>query len=119
MNNTLQLILDTNQVDVEILLGDEPRGCVIDLDLTKVNKIYLKQSGPDVGKFCIIKKVMLGSLDITELMHYQGVCKVYNRHTSKVIGNFVHDIGNPDLVCITIGPDVYELMVKYARFIRQ
>jgi len=118
MNNTLTLVLDTNQTDVEIFLEDQPKGCIIDLDLTKVNKIYLKQTGPDIGKFFLIKKVMLGSLDITELMHYDDLCKVYNKNTNKLIGDFVPDIGNPDLVCITIGPDIYEKMVKYARFIR-
>lgn len=121
MNSTLILIMDTSQVDVQIMVNNDSAAvingkCVMSLDLSKINKIYLNQMNASDGKFFFIKYVYFGSLNITQLMHYDDICVIHNVHTNKIIGR-LGPVGSPDQMCITIGPDFYDLIIRNLRYV--
>jgi hypothetical protein len=117
MNSTLTIIIDTSQVDVQVMLNNDSVAvidgkCVLGLDLSRVNKIYLNQMDTtQEEKFFTVKSIYFGALDVTQLMHHDTVCEIYNLHTNTKIGRLGR-VGGPDQMRITIGPDFYDLMIK-------
>lgn len=117
MNSTLTIIIDTSQVDVQVMLNNDSVAviggkCVLGLDLSLVNKIYLNQFDTNQEeKFFTVKSIHFGVLNVTQLMHYDYTCEIYNLHNNNKIGRLGR-VGGPDQMRITIGPDFYDFMIK-------
>jgi hypothetical protein len=85
---------------------------VINLDLDTDNIVELRQETLKDNTFFYIDSVWLGKLDITNLLHYYGICQVLDINRNK-IANFVHDIGSADQVIISISRDIYCTIVQH------
>jgi|688.fasta_scaffold1449039_2 hypothetical protein len=121
MNSTLTLMLDTSQIDVQVMVNNDSAAvingkCVVTLDLSKINKIYLSQLNASDGKFFFINHVYFGSLNITQLMHYDDICVIHNIYTNNKIGH-KGPVGSPDQMCITVGPDFCDLIIRNLRYV--
>ena len=64
-------------------------------------------------KFLYIKKVYLGNLDITKLLHYDNICSVTLKENNEIIGNFLEDLGLPDVMTIQLDKYFYSTIIKY------
>ncbi len=118
MNSTLTIIIDVSQVDVQAMLNNDSVAvidgkCVLGLDLSQVNKIYLNQMDTtQEEKFFTIKSIHFGILNVTQLMHRDDhTCEIYNLRNNNKLGRLGR-VGGPDQMRITIGPDFYDLMIK-------
>ena len=71
-----------------------------------------------VDNFFYIKRVKFGLLDITDLLHHNGICSVNSKETGDKIANFVEDVGSPDRVVIQINQDFYKQIFTYSEIIK-
>jgi hypothetical protein len=85
---------------------------VIDLDLSMDNVVELRQESPEGNTFFNIDSVCLGNLNITETLHHSGICRIQDS-TGNKIADFVHNIGAPDHVIISIKRDFYSKIVQH------
>jgi hypothetical protein len=83
-----------------------------DLDLSMHNVIELRQESPEGNAFFNIDSVCLGNLNITETLHHGGICRIQDS-TGNKIADFVHNIGAPDRVIISIKRDFYSKIVQH------
>jgi hypothetical protein len=95
-NFTLQ-----NQLNYDIIL--EPN-----MD----HSIQLEQTANSYSQFFYIKKVLLGSIDITELLHHDNICSVVDKESQNKIGDFIEDIGQNDRVLLQINSNFYSIIFK-------
>ena len=85
---------------------------VIDIDLSIDNVVEIQQESSEGNAFFNIDSVCLGNLNITELLHQCGICRIQDS-TGNKIADFVHNIGAPDHVIININRDIYRIIVQY------
>jgi hypothetical protein len=85
---------------------------VIDIDLSIDNVVEIRQESSDGNAFFNIDSVCLGNLNITELLHQFGICRIQDS-TGNKIADFVHNIGAPDRVIININRNFYSKIVQY------
>ena len=84
----------------------------IDLDLSIDNVIEFRQESPEGTAFFNIDSVCLGNLNITEILHHGGICRIQDS-TGNKIADFVNNIGAPDLVIININRYFYSKIVQH------
>jgi hypothetical protein len=84
----------------------------IDLDLSIDNIIEFRQESSEGNTFFNIDSVCLGNLNITEILHHSGICRIQDS-TGNKIADFVHNIGAPDRVIININRHFYSKIVQH------
>lgn len=84
----------------------------INLDFSIDNVVEIRQESSEGNAFFNINSVCLGNLNITELLHHCGICRIQDS-TGNKIADFVHDIGTPDHVIISISRDIYCTIVQH------
>lgn len=84
----------------------------IDLDLSMDNVVELRQESSEGNTFFNIDSVCLGNLNITEILHHDGICRIQDSSGNK-IADFVHNIGAPDRVIISIKRNFYSIIVQH------
>jgi hypothetical protein len=114
---TQQLTININNPNhVEILawLNLRPISIeqVIDLDLSIDNVVEIQHESSEGNVFFNIDSVCLGNLNITELLHHCGICRIQDS-TGNKIADFVHNIGTPDHVIININRNFYSKIVQH------
>lgn len=82
------------------------------LDPGMDHSIQLEQSANSYSKFFYIKKVLLGNINITELLHHDNICSVVDKESQNKIGNFIEDIGQNDRVLLQINNNFYSIIFK-------
>jgi hypothetical protein len=112
-----QLKINISNADcVKILawLNHQPMSIekVIDIDLSIDNVVEIRQESSEGNAFFNIDSVCLGNLNITELLHHCGICRIQDS-TGNKIADFVPNIGAPDHVIININRDIYRIIVQY------
>jgi hypothetical protein len=125
MNTTLKIVLSGHHIPMACLVNDNVQYFEIindrtlqwDLDLSRQTQIVLEQTTQQPG-FFYIQQVSLGAIDITKIIHYHDMCRTLNRDTGQEFAKFVPDIGSPDQVVITIGPDIYSILQRYPTDLR-
>ena len=125
MNTTLKIVLSGHHIPMACKVNDNVQYFEIindrtlqwDLDLSQKTQIVLEQTTQQPG-FFYIQQVSLGAIDITKIMHYHDICRTLNRDTGQEFAKFVPDIGSPDQVVITIGPDIYSILQRYPTDLR-
>ena len=125
MNTTLKIVLSGSHIPMACKLNDDIQyfeiidDCTLqwDLDLAQQTQIVLEQTTQRPG-FFYIQQVSLGSIDITKIMHYHDICRTLSRDTGQEFAKFVPDVGSPDQVVITIGPDIYSILQRYPTDLR-
>jgi hypothetical protein len=85
---------------------------VIDIDLSIDNVVEMRQESSEGNAFFNIDSVCLGNLNITELLHHCGICRIQDS-TGNKIADFVHNIGSPDHVIININRNFYSNIVQH------
>lgn len=68
-------------------------------------------------KFLYIKKVYLGNLDITELLHHDNICSVALKENNEIIGNFLEDLGLPDIMTMQINAQFYSNIFNHLNLV--
>jgi hypothetical protein len=94
-----------------------PITSAIDLDLTVDNVVEIKQDPSVKNDFFYIDSVYLGNLNITNLLHFCGICQVVDLDGNK-IANFIPDIGSTDKVIITVNRDFYFNVVQHIDLVK-
>ena len=125
MNTTLKIVLSGHHIPMACKVNDNVQYFEIindrtlqwDLDLSQKTQIVLEQTTQQPG-FFYIQQVSLGAIDITKIMHYHDMCRTLNRDTGQEFAKFVPDIGSPDQVVITMGPDIYSILQRYPTDLR-
>jgi hypothetical protein len=125
MNTTLKIVLSGHHIPMTCKVNDnvqyfeiiDDRTLQWDLDLSQKTQIVLEQTTQQPG-FFYVQQVSLGAIDITKIMHYHDMCRTLNRDTGQEFAKFVPDIGSPDQVVITIGPDIYSILQRYPTDLR-
>jgi hypothetical protein len=125
MNTTLKIVLSGHHIPMACKLNDNVQYFEIindrtlqwDLDLSQKTQIVLEQTTQQPG-FFYIQQVSLGAIDITKIMHYHDICRTLNRDTGQEFAKFVPDVGSPDQVVITMGPDIYHILQRYPTDLR-
>lgn len=125
MNTTLKIVLSGHHIPMACKVNDnvqyfeiiDDRTLQWDLDLSQKTQIVLEQTTQQPG-FFYVQKVSLGAIDITKIIHYHDMCRTLNRDTGQEFAKFVPDIGSPDQVVITIGPDIYSILQRYPTDLR-
>jgi hypothetical protein len=85
---------------------------VMNLDLDIDNAIEIRQDTSKNNMFFYIDSVCLGRLDITELLHHQGICQILDPAGNK-IADFIPDIGPTDQVVIRINRNFYYTVEQF------
>ena len=125
MNTTLKIVLSGHHIPMACKVNDNVQYFEIindrtlqwDLDLSQKTQIVLEQTTQQPG-FFYVQQVSLGAIDITKIMHYHDICRTLNRDTGQEFAKFVPDIGSPDQVVITMGPDIYSILQRYPTDLR-
>lgn len=125
MNTTLKIVLSGHHIPMACKVNDnvqyfeiiDDRTLQWDLDLSQKTQIVLEQTTQQPG-FFYVQRVSLGAIDITKIIHYHDMCRTLNRDTGQEFAKFVPDIGSPDQVVITIGPDIYSILQRYPTDLR-
>jgi len=115
------------QVPVSVLI--DVNGCnnVVEINNTVEHQLVLEpdtdytiaiEHATRVNNFFYIKRVKFGLLDITDLLHHDGICSVTSKESGHKIANFVEDIGGPDRVTIQINKDFYKQIFTYSEIIK-
>lgn len=101
----IRVLAWANQVSVSI-------DAAINLDLDIDNIIELRQEIPNNNVFFYIDSVWLGKLDITNLLHHCGICRIQDTNGNK-LADFVPEVGSLDQVIISIKRDFYSKIVQH------
>ena len=103
-----------NDVNILMWLNQIPASIdsVLNLNFDIDNVIEIRQDTSENNMFFYINSVCLGRLDITELLHHQGICQILDSDGNK-IANFIPDIGPSDRVVIRINRDFYYTVEQF------
>ena len=101
----IKVLAWVNQVPVSL-------DAAINLDLDIDNIIELRQEIPKNNVFFYIDSVWLRKLDITELLHHCGICRIQDTNGNK-LADFVPEVGSTDQVIISIKRDFYSIIVQH------
>ena len=107
-----------NDVNILVWLNQVPTSVnsVMNLDLGIDNIIEIRQDTSENNMFFYIDSVCLGGLDITELLHHQGICQISDPSGNK-IADFIPDIGPTDRVVIRINRDFYYTVEQFINIV--
>jgi hypothetical protein len=125
MNGSVKISLAGEHVPMLCIQGNQQKYFEIigtytlefELDLVRTTQIILEQTTSRPG-FFYISQVSLGAIDITHVMHHHDICRTLDRVTGQEIGKFVPNVGSPDQLIITFGPDIYKILQRYASCLR-
>jgi hypothetical protein len=107
--NNVNILMWLNQVPTSI-------DSVMNLDLDIDNVIEIRQATSKNNMFFYIDSVCLGGLDITQLLHHQGICRVLDPGGNK-IADFIPDIGPTDQVVIRLNRDFYYTVEQFINIV--
>lgn len=74
--------------------------------------VQLEQTTLTHSTFFYIKRVSLGNINITELLHHDNICSVVDKQSQNKIGNFIEDIGGNDRAVLQINNNFYSTIFK-------
>lgn len=127
-SNTFKIYLDST-VPLPLEFGLNGRRDLVMLDNSLVYSVNIpaetnytftiEQQANPLEQFFYIQRVVLGKLDVTELLHHFGICQVTSKSTGELFGNFIEDIGSNDRVTIKINNNFYSDIVKMLHLIHK
>lgn len=81
--------------------------------------LTIEQQANTLEQFFYIRRVVLGNLDVTELLHHFGICQVTSKSTNELFGQFIEDIGSNDRVTIKIDNYFYVNIIKMLHIVKE